>query len=156
MARAKCGVLETDCSRTAPFRISNSEQTMFEFYQVMIASDLTSSPVVYPNYYSTPYDQTADYEPATCPKDEEEIKVIPEKFRHIFYGYDDEQVFVGMANPNEDPDEEDLLTFDCGATTTVTETLYNMTEVVPKVVTIQLAMDGMTIFSNWNQDVLYL
>ena len=31
VARAKCGVLETDCSRTALFRISNSEPTMFEF-----------------------------------------------------------------------------------------------------------------------------
>ena len=109
---------------------------------------MTSSPVVYPDYYSTPYDQTADYGPATCPKDEEEIIVIPEKFRHVFYGYDDEHVFVGMANPNEDPDEEDLLTFDCGATTTVTESLYNMTDVVPKVVTIQLAMDGMTMKSS--------
>jgi hypothetical protein len=107
---------------------------MFEFYQVMRASDLTSSPVVYSDYYSTPYDQTADYGPATCPKDGEEIIVIPEKFRHIFFGYDDEHVFVGMANPNEDPDEEDLLTFDCGATTTVTESLYNMTEIVHKVV----------------------
>jgi hypothetical protein len=121
---------------------------MFEFSQVMSASDLTSSPVVYPDYYSTPYDQTADYGPATCPKDEEEIIVIPEKFRHVFYGYDDEHVFVGMANPNEDPDEEDLLTFDCGATTTVTESLYNMTDVEPKVVTIQLAMDGMTMKSS--------
>ncbi len=33
VARAKCGVLETDCSRTALFRISNSEPTMFEFSQ---------------------------------------------------------------------------------------------------------------------------
>ena len=148
MARAKCGVLETDCSCTAPFSFSNSEPTMFEFSQVMRASVLTPSPVVYPDYYSTPYDQTADYGPATCPKDEEEIIVNPEKFRHVFYGYDDEHVFVGMANPNEDPDEEDLLTFDCGATTTVTESLYNMTDVVPKVVTIQLAMDGMTMKSS--------
>ncbi len=148
MARAKCGVLETDCSCTALFSTSNSEQTMFEFSQVMRASDLTSSPVVYPDYYSTPYEQTADYGPATCPKDEEEIIVIPEKFRHIFYGYDDEHVFAGMANPNEDPDEEDLLTFDCGATSTLTESLYNMTEVEPKVVTIQLAMDGITMKSS--------
>ncbi len=121
MARAKCGVLETDCSCNALSSTPNSEPTMFEFSlsQVMRASVLTSSPVVYPDYYSTPYDQTADYGPATCPKDEEAIVVIPEKFRHVFYGYDDEHVFVGMANPNEDPDEEDLLTFDCGATTTV-------------------------------------
>ncbi len=83
VARAKCGVRESDCSSTALFSISNTEQTMFEFYQVMTASDLTSSPVVHSDYYSTPYDQTADYGPATCPKDGEEIIVIPEKFRHI-------------------------------------------------------------------------
>ncbi len=41
----------------ADVRISNSEQTMFELSQAMRASDLTSSPVVYPDYYSTPYDQ---------------------------------------------------------------------------------------------------
>jgi hypothetical protein len=35
VARAKCGVLETDCSRTALFRISNSEQTMFEFSHIL-------------------------------------------------------------------------------------------------------------------------
>ena len=33
VARAKCGVLETYCSRTAPFSFSNSEPTMFEFSQ---------------------------------------------------------------------------------------------------------------------------
>jgi hypothetical protein len=122
VARAKCGVLETDCSRTALFRISNSEPTMFEFSQVMRASLLTSSPVVYPDYYSTLYDQTAaldsDYGSATCPKEEEEIIVIPEKFRHVFYGYNDEHVFV------------------------------NMTDVEPNVVTNQLAMDGMPMKSS--------
>ena len=53
-----------------------------------------------------------------------------------------------MANPNNNHDEETgLLTFDCGALTTVTESLNNMTEVVPKVTTIQLAQDGMTMQS---------
>ena len=43
VARAKCGVLETDCSRTALFSISNSEPTMFELYQVMsLAFDVIS------------------------------------------------------------------------------------------------------------------
>ena len=42
--------------------------------------------------------------PATCPKDEEEVIVIPEKFRPVFHGY--EQAFAGMANPNEDPGEK--------------------------------------------------
>ena len=89
----------------------------------MIASRLTS-PVVTPDYFSTPCDQshqTVDYGATTCPKDEEVI-VIPEKFRHIFYGYDDEQIFVGMAHSNDEQDEEDLFFFYCGATT-VTESL---------------------------------
>jgi hypothetical protein len=37
VARAKCGVLETDCSRTALFRISNSEQTKFEFSHTVVS-----------------------------------------------------------------------------------------------------------------------
>ena len=85
-----------------------------------------------------------DYGATTCPKDEEVI-VIPEKFRHVFYGYEESE-FAGMANPSNKHDEESgLLTVDCGASTTISESLTNMTEVVPKVVTIQLAMDGMTM-----------
>ena len=41
----------------------------------MKASRMTI-PVVTPDYYSTPYDQTEEYETSTCPKDEETI-VIP-------------------------------------------------------------------------------
>jgi hypothetical protein len=75
--------------------------------------------------------------------------VIPEKFRHVFYGYEESE-FAGMANPSNKHDEESgLLTVDCGASTTISESLTNMTEVVPKVVTIQLAMDGMTMQSTY-------
>jgi hypothetical protein len=50
--------------------------------------------------------------------------VITEQFRYIDYGDDD-----------------------CGASTTFTKTLHNMTNVKPKVITIQLAMDGLTMKS---------
>ena len=74
----------------------------------MNASRMTI-PVVTPDYYSTPYDQTVEYETTTCPEDEDLI-VIPEKFRHIVYGNEDsELVFAGMANP-KDAEELGLLT----------------------------------------------
>ena len=105
-------------------------------------------PVVTPDYYSTPYDQTEEYETSTCPKDEE-IIVIPEQFRHIFYGDDESELaFAGMANPSNTPEELGMLAVDCGATTTITKSLNNMTEVKPQVVTIQLAMDGLTMKSS--------
>ena len=143
VARAMCGVTETDCSCTASISSSNSEHRKFEFNQVMNASWRTN-PVVSPDYYSTPYDQTVEDETTTCPEDEDLI-VIPEKFRHIFYGNEDsELVFAGMANPSKDPEELGMLTVDCGASTTISKSLFNMTDIEPKVVTIQLAMDGMT------------
>ena len=52
-----------------------------------------------------------------------------------------------MANPSKDPEELGLLTVDCGASTTISKSLFNMTDIEPKVVTIQLAMDGMTMQS---------
>ncbi len=67
-----------------------------------------------PDYYSTPYDQTEEYETSTCPKDEETI-VIPEQLRHIFYGDDESELaFAGMANPSNTP-ELGMLAVDCGA-----------------------------------------
>jgi hypothetical protein len=102
-------------------------------------------PVVAPDYYSTPYDQTEEYETSTCPKDEETM-VIPEQFRHIFYGDDEsELVFAGMANPSNNP-EELLAVVDCGASTTFTKSLHNLTDGCNDV-TIQLAMDGLTMKS---------
>jgi hypothetical protein len=80
----------------------------------MNASRMTI-PVVTPDYYSTPYDQTEEYETSTCPKDEE-IIVIPEQFRHIFYGDDESDLaFAGMANPGNTPEELGMLAVDCGA-----------------------------------------
>ena len=146
MARAMCGVTETDCSCTASISSPNSEHSKFEFNQVMNASWRTN-PVVSPDYYSTPYDQTVEDETTTCPEDEDLI-VIPEKFRHVFYGNEDsELVFAGMANPGNTPEELGMLAVDCGASTTITKSLNNMAEVKPQVVIIQLAMDGLTMKS---------
>ena len=65
----------------------------------------------------------------------------------MFYGHDDIE-FAGMAPPaNRHDDMSGLLTVDCGATTTITKELLNMSNVKPKVVTIQLAMAGATMKS---------
>ncbi len=78
-------------------------------------------PVVAPDYYSTPYEEYErsmkvsyeEYETSTCPKDEETI-VIPEQFRHIFYGDEEsELVFAGMANPSNTPDSRRVGTVSC-------------------------------------------
>jgi hypothetical protein len=52
-----------------------------------------------------------------------------------------------MANPATNPDDTGLLAFDCGATSTITSSLYNMSEVVPKKVKIQLAQAGASMTS---------
>ncbi len=69
--------------------------------------------VVTPDYYSTPYDQTEEHETSTCPKDRETI-VIPEQFKHIFYGDDESELaLAGMANPSNTPEELAMLAVDC-------------------------------------------
>ena len=70
--------------------------------------------------------------------------MIPERFRHVFYGHEESE-FAGTAPPiqsNNPEKEQGLLTTDCGATSTPTNSFHNMTSVDPKVVTIQLAMEG--------------
>ncbi len=62
---------------------------------------------------------------------EDDVIVVPEKFRHVFYGYDGTE-FAGMAlQANGLMDLSGLLTVDCGATTTLTVSLNNMTDVRP-------------------------
>ena len=134
-----CGVYGTDCPYTAHISISNSDSPESEFTQVMNASEL-AFPVATPDYYySTPYSPAN----ASADKEEDEVIVIPERFRHVFYGYEESE-FAGMAPPIQanNPEKEGLLTTDCGATSTLTNSFHNMTSVVPKVVTIQLAMEG--------------
>ncbi len=70
------------------------------------------------------------------------------EIRHVFYGYDGTE-FAGMALPANRPvDLSGLLTVNCGTTTTLTVSLNNMTDVRPKIVTIQLAMAGVTMKSS--------
>jgi len=137
-------VQEAKYSDTAINSAPNSEQTQFEFTQVMRASEM-SYLVDTPDYYPPPssYPQSKDQAPS-----EDEIIAVSEKFRHIFYGYDGTE-FAGMAFPANRPvDLSGLLTVDCGATTTLTVSLNNMTDVRPKIVTIQLAMAGVTMKSS--------
>ncbi len=81
--------------------------------------------------------------------EEDEVIEIPGKYRHVFYGYYNIE-FARMASPaNRNDDMSGLLTVDGGATTktTITKELLNMSNVKPKVVTIQLAMAGATMKS---------
>ena len=106
---------EAKCSCTAHNSATNSEPAQFEFTQVMKASEM-SYLVDTPDYYSKHYSQMQGQAPV-----EDEVIVVPEKFRHIFFGYDDAE-FAGMALPANRPDElSGLLTVDCGATTTLTD-----------------------------------
>ncbi len=62
--------------------------------------------------------------------------------------------FAGNA-VNDPVTVEGLLTTICGATTTLTDSLFNMTNVEPKLITIQLAMDcNNASHSCWKQDIL--
>jgi hypothetical protein len=79
--------------------------------------------------------------------EEDEVMEIPEKYPHVFYGCGDIE-FVGMTSPaNRHDGMSGLLIAECGATTTITKELLNMSNVKPKVVTIQFAMAGATMKS---------
>jgi hypothetical protein len=88
MVTALCRVHEVKCSGTAHNSATNSEPAEFEFTQVMKASEM-SYLVDTPDYYYTPNSMQG------APV-EDEVIVVPEKFRHIFFGYDDAE-FAGMA-----------------------------------------------------------
>jgi hypothetical protein len=62
--------------------------------------------------------------------------VVPELFRHAFYDTDVTE-FACMAF-NDPVTAEGLLTTDCGATTTLTDSLFNMTNVETKLIAIQI------------------
>ena len=70
MVSALCGVHAAKCSGTAHSSASNSEQSRFEFTQVMKASEM-SHLVDTPDYYSTPYPQMQN----NAPDEDEVIKV---------------------------------------------------------------------------------
>ena len=144
MVSALCGVDGAKCSDTAHNSMQNSDQARFEFTQVMKASVMSYLEDT-PDYYPPPssYPQYKDQASS-----EDEVIVVPETFRHIFNGYDGNE-FAGMAPPANRPvNLSGLLTVDCGATTTLTDSFTNMTDITPKVVTIQLAAAGATMKSS--------
>ena len=79
---------------------------------------------VYPSYYYTPYSDEKERYPTS--EYEEDYIVVPEKFKQIF----------------------GLLTVDHGATTTLTRSLFSMSDVERMVVKIHLAAKGMHINSS--------
>ncbi len=55
--------------------------------------------------------------------------MIPEKLSRVFFGQDYAE-FAGMANPEKCPDvASGMLMVDCGASITITESLFDMTGV---------------------------
>ena len=144
MACAMCRVYESKWSDTADISNQNSEPARSEFTQVMKAPEM-STPVDTLDYYSKPYSWMIDHEVSHVKPEEDEVIVIPEKFKRVFFGHDDTE-FAGMANPEKRPDgASGMLMVDCGASTTITESLFNMTSVEPRVITIHLAMSGATM-----------
>ena len=108
--------------------------------------------IIAPDYYSTLYPEIEEDPPQF--EDNDELMVIPKRFKSVFYDSDANNEFAGMANPRPDfiidsDQSSGLLVVDCGATTTLTDSLFNMTDVKPKVITIQLAGDGATIQSSY-------
>ncbi len=83
------GVREAKYSGTVSNSTPNSEQTQFEFTQVMRASERSYLADYHPP--SSSYPQLKDQAPS-----EDDVIVVPEKFRHIFYGYDGTE-FAWMA-----------------------------------------------------------
>ncbi len=128
-ACAMCAVYKEERPNTAHISGPETNPT-FGSKQVtrMIASELTYPVVTPKHYYSQPYSTRFEAEDLG-------VIVVPERFRHVFY--DTELTgFAGMA-VNDPVAAEGLFTTDCGATTTLTDSLFNMTNVEPKMITIQ-------------------
>jgi hypothetical protein len=104
-------------------------------------SYLVVTPECYPP--SSSYSQFKDQAPS-----EDDVIVVPEKYRHILYGYDGTD-FAGMALPANRPvDLSGLWTVVVARLlhcSTLTVSLNNMTNIRPTNVTIQLAMAGVTM-----------
>ena len=100
--------------------------------------------------------ESDDEDEATAvPEYENDLMVVSRKFGHVFSEKlrKPTREFAGMAKPLETGKvydlarENGLLTVDSGATSTLTRSLFNMTEVTPKVIKIHLAGEGMAIKS---------
>ncbi len=85
----------------------------------------------------------------------DEIMKVPEEFRSIFHECDDsDQIFprmefAGMANENSDDiaksNEPEMPILDCGATSTLINWMFIMTDLEERNVTIQLASGNATL-----------
>jgi hypothetical protein len=90
-----------------------------------------------------------DHEVSHVKPGEDEVIVRQGKFNCVLFGQEDTE-FAWMSNPEKHPDGASgimMLMVDCGASTTITESLFNMTSVEPRDITIQLAMSGATMKS---------
>ncbi len=59
-----------------------------------------STPVDTPDYYSKPYSWMIDHEVSHVKPEEDEVIVIQEKFKRVFFGQDNTE-FARMANPEK-------------------------------------------------------
>jgi hypothetical protein len=105
-----------------------------------------------PNYDSAPYWDIPDLvESSDDDEDTDESMVVPKRFSHVFSKKQGKsgKEFAGMGLPTDKnydlSKEKGLLTVDNGATTTLTRSLFNMTDVKQKIITIQLAGEGMSM-----------
>jgi hypothetical protein len=123
-------VYEAKCSDTAHISTQNLEPTESEFTQVMNASE-KSSPVDSPDYYSTPFSWMIDDDFRHIEPEEDEVIVIQGKF--VMYSMD--SVILNLPGWHRQQIDtmicRDLLTADCGATTTITKELLNLSNVKP-------------------------
>ena len=123
---------------------------------------------VSPNCYSSPYSLCENPDQILDPDDEDEKIVVPEnhidqivvprKFGHVFSKEfrKPTREFAMMAPCRQSlptnkvydlAKERGLLTVDNGATSTLTRSLFNMSDVSPRITNIQLAGQGMSITS---------
>ncbi len=80
-----------------------------------------STPVDTPDYYSKPYSWMIDHKVSHVKSEEDEVIVMLENFKRVFFGQDDTE-FAGMANPENRPDgASGMLMVDCDTSTTITK-----------------------------------
>jgi hypothetical protein len=99
MECAMCRAYESKWSDTAHISNQNSEPARSEFTQVMNALEM-SALVDTSYYYSKPYSWMIDHEVSHVKAEEDEVIVIPGKFKRVFFGQDDTK-FAWMANPEK-------------------------------------------------------
>jgi hypothetical protein len=76
-----------------------------------------------------------DHEVSHIKPEEDVVIVIPGKFKRVFFGQGDTEL-AGMADPEKRPDgASGMLMVACGASTMITESLFNMISVEPRVIT---------------------